>query len=274
MNRTVCLGLLLLALFSATTVHAQGTVGALRRLLESGRVPAERQGTILEMICTRGEPDDLAVAFQMLSKPGALSFDLQRKVMELLTDAAITRKVKPSGDLSAIAKFIAGDEAATDRRRQAAAIRLAATWKLKEVASTLSDLAKDPKAAPALQQAALDGLVSIGGAESKKTLEQVIASAPSNTVKIAAAAALAKSDSTAGADAIANLLAKVQSQDDVGPMLDAELSRKDGADKLAAALKAKAPPADAAKMALRYIYSIGRSDAELSDVLSKASTLR
>src|SRR5690349_14664979 len=40
--------------------YAQGAVSALRKLLDSGRVPPERQGAILEMICTRGEPDDLA----------------------------------------------------------------------------------------------------------------------------------------------------------------------------------------------------------------------
>jgi putative heme-binding domain-containing protein len=54
-------------------------------------------------------------------------------------------------------------------------------------------------------------------------------------------------------------------------MLDALLSRKEGADKLASALQKNPPPADAAKLALRHIYSVGRSDQELSDVLSKAA---
>src|SRR6267378_2108336 len=66
-----------------TLAHAQGAVASLRRLLDSGRVPPERQGQILEMICTRGEPDDLAVPFNMLNKPGALSAEHKRKVIEL-----------------------------------------------------------------------------------------------------------------------------------------------------------------------------------------------
>ena len=51
------------------------------------------------MICTRGEADDLAVVVKLLDKPDALSPEMKRKVLELLTDAAVTRKVKPSGDL-------------------------------------------------------------------------------------------------------------------------------------------------------------------------------
>src|SRR5205085_5520295 len=94
--------------------HAQGAVSSLRRLLDSGRVPPERQGQILEMICTRGEPDDLAVPFNMLNKPDALKPELKRKVIELLTDAATTRNVKPSGDLSSLAKLIDGPDAAKD----------------------------------------------------------------------------------------------------------------------------------------------------------------
>src|SRR5690349_6049582 len=131
----IVVGLVCIVLFalSPIEVHGQGAVGSLRRLLESGRVPADRQGTILEMICTRGEPDDLAAVFQLLDRPGALTPAMKRKVLELLADAATTRKVKPSGDLSSLAKLVESAEAAKDRRLQAAAIRLAAVWKLSAI---------------------------------------------------------------------------------------------------------------------------------------------
>jgi hypothetical protein len=48
-------------------------------------------------------------------------------VIELLTDAAVTRKVQPAGNLTALAGLIEGDAAACDAR-QRAAIRLAAAW--------------------------------------------------------------------------------------------------------------------------------------------------
>src|SRR5262245_35250939 len=89
----------LLIVHPSDTAFAQGAAGAMVRLLESGRVPPERQGTIIEMICTRGEADDLAVIFKMLAKPDGMPSTLRRKVLELLTEAATTRQVKPSGDL-------------------------------------------------------------------------------------------------------------------------------------------------------------------------------
>jgi len=223
------------------------------------------------MICSRGESDDLAVVVKLLDQPGAMTPETKRKVLELLLDAAVTRKVKPSSDLTVLARLIDGPEAAKDRRLQAGAIRLAAAWKLGEVTDTLVRLATNDKASQSLQQAALDGLVAIGGAKSRQTIEQLAKGGQSTAIRLMAAGALARIDAQAGAVAAADVLKRVGPQDDVGPMLDALLSRKEGAQLLAAAIEKGPPTADAAKMALRHMYSVGRSDAELSDVLSKAA---
>lgn len=223
------------------------------------------------MICTRGEPDDLAVPFNLLNKPGALQPDLQRKVLELLADAAASRNVKPSGDLAPLAKLIDGPAAAKDRRLTAAAIRLAGAWKLAEVNDTISRLATGAKNNTSLRQAAIDALVAIGGTTNHKTLDELATEDKSTAIRIYAAAALARLDTPAAATAAANLLTTVGPSDDIGPLIDALLNRKDGADQLAAALKAKQPPRDAAKMALREMYAVGRSDAELSNILSAAA---
>jgi putative heme-binding domain-containing protein len=254
-----------------SAANAQGATASLRRLLESGRVPAERQGAIVEMIVTRGEADDLAFVFQMLGQEGQLSPDTKRKIVELLTEAARNRDVRPSGDLSPVAKLIEGDGADKDQRMQVAAIRLAAAWKLPEVAGTLQKLATSEKATPALQQAALQGLVSIGGDASRRTIEQLAKDSKSTNIRILAVAALARIDASAAADAAADVLLTAKEHDDVAPMLDSLLGRRDGAELLAAALAKQPPPADAAKLALRQIYSVGRSDQALSDVLSKAA---
>ena len=74
----------LLVVFAAnpSVVFAQSaTVAPLLRLLESGRLPAERQGTVVEMICTRGEAADLAVIVRRLVAPEGFSPELQPKVM-------------------------------------------------------------------------------------------------------------------------------------------------------------------------------------------------
>jgi len=255
----------------ARPAAAQGAVAPLRRLLESGRVPPERQGTILEMICTRGEADDLAVPFKLLIEPGKLEPKARLKVAELLTDAAVTRRVQPSGELSALATLIEGPAADQDRRLQAAAIRLAAAWKLVAIAPALEQLATSDQASQALRQAALEGLVSIGGKHARRTIESLASGGKSAAVRVLATAALARLDVKAASAAAADVLSHASAADDAGPMLDAILSRQEGADALAAALEKTPLPPDAAKLALRHVYSIGRSDAALSNVLSKAA---
>ena len=41
-------------------------VGPLMKLFQSGRLPAERQGTVVEMICKRGNAHDLKVVFDRI----------------------------------------------------------------------------------------------------------------------------------------------------------------------------------------------------------------
>jgi putative heme-binding domain-containing protein len=255
----------------ADRADAQGAVSSLRRLLESGRVPAERQGTIIEMICARGEADDLAVPFKLLTEPDRLTAETRRRVAELLLDAAVTRKVKPSGNLASITKLIDGEMAAQDRRLQATAIRLAAMWRVPQAANSLQGLATSDSTPAAARHAAIAALATIGGNENRHTIEQLVAASKNMSVRIEAAAALARLDTTAGAQAAADLLASAAASDELAPLLDALLGRQDGSDKLAKALAAKPPSADAAKLALRHMYSVGRSDAELSDILSRAA---
>lgn len=267
-----CSVLVVVFVLLASPLLAQSsTVAPLIKLLESGRVPAERQGTIVEMICNRGEAADLAVVVKLLARPEGLKPAVRRKVIELLTDAAVTRKVRPAGDLSALLSLIEGEAAAKDPALRRAAIRLAAAWKLSAVAGTLRDLAIGDNADPALQQAALAGLVTLGGTENRATIEEVARLGKSVDLRAQAVAGLARLDTSAAATAAADVLKIAKPQDVLEPMLAALLGRQEGAEKLAQALAADPPSADAAKLTLRHMYAIGRSDQALSDVLSKAA---
>jgi putative heme-binding domain-containing protein len=246
-------------------------VGPILKLLQSGRLPAERQGTVVEMVCKRGNASDLAYVFAQLQKPGAFTPALRRQTLEWLTDAAVNRKVKPAGDLAPLGNLISDETAAKDPALLQAALELASVWKVASIVPELQSLALNPKTSDALQQVAIDGLVNIGNAESRQTIETLAREGKSTAVRLRAAAGLAKLDIAAAAALAPAILAKVTPQDDPAPLVSAFLNRQGGADKLAAALaKTKLPP-DAAKLALRYMYSVGRSDPALSDVLSKAA---
>jgi putative heme-binding domain-containing protein len=258
---------ILLLLACPGITFAQGAAGPLVRLLESGRVAPDRQGQIVEMICTRGEAADLAVVFQRLVKEDGFPPALRRRAAELLADAAVTRKVKPAGDLSAIAGLLT----AKDKELQIAAIRLAAIWKLASVGEPLRKLAADDQASDKLRQAAIEGLVNLGDAASKTALATLATKGESTKVKLLAAAGLAKLDIQQAAHLGAAALSGASDKDDPTPLVDALLGRQGGAEALAAELAKQKLPADVAKQALRHMYSVGRSDQALSDVLSQAA---
>lgn len=253
---------------SAVAQSTTGSVAPLIKLLKSGRVPPARKPAFIENICSKGEAGDLAFVFQQAAA-GDFDAPLTAKVLQLLTDAAVVRKVKPSGDLAAIEKLLQPSAASAGVRL--AAVRLAGTWKVEGVADELRAIVADDKLDDALRGAAVDGLGALGTPDAKQALGRAADSAASATIRFRAAAALAKLDLEQASTVAAKALANAGASDDVGPLLDAFLTRKGGPDKLAASLKSAGLTADAAKLGLRYMYSVGRSDAGLSNVLSTAA---
>jgi putative heme-binding domain-containing protein len=244
-----------------------GSVAALVKLLESGRLPAERRGAVVELICSRGNADDLAF---VLDTTVGDDFDVATRlnILELLTDAAVTRKVKPAGDLNSVVRLLAPS---IDPKLRRAAVRLAAVWKIPTAAEPLRSIAGDARADEALRVAAIDGLALSTDKAGREALARLVADDASAEVRFRSAAALVKLDPTGSVEIAANTLARATADDDVGPLIDAFLTRKGGADRLAKALATAKPTTDAAKVALRYVYSVGRSDAELSRVLGEAA---
>ena len=89
-----------------------------------------------------------------------------------------------------------------------------------------------------------------------------------------AVAALARLDVDAAAQkAVTVLRGAAGGHQDLAPMMAAFLNLQGGADKLAAVVTANHIPADAAKVALRAMYALGRTDAGLVAELSKAAGL-
>src|SRR5436853_5231855 len=100
MFRIASLSILLLLTSTALRADEPSPAAPLMKLLQSGRLPAERVGTVVEMICQKGNAKDLAYVFEQLQKPDVYKPAVRLKIVELLTDAAVVRKVKPEGELS------------------------------------------------------------------------------------------------------------------------------------------------------------------------------
>jgi putative heme-binding domain-containing protein len=242
-------------------------VGPLLKLYRSGKLPQERQPAVIEMICARGNEHDLRVVFEKLIDPAAMTPEARQKAIAGLTDAAGTRKVKPAGDLSDLAKLL--DE--NDPKVRLGAVRLVAACHVAEATSSLRKLALDENSNQDLRRAAINGLVTLGGDASRETLAELAQKSASTQVRLQAAAGLAAFDVRFAANHSANVLTSATPQDDFTPLLESFFNRKDGSQELAASLKSVKLSIDVAKKLLRTMYSMGRSDAELSSVLSNAA---
>ena len=251
--------------------EVESAVGPLMKLFQSGRLPAERQAAVVEMICNRGNANDLKVIFEKALQPEGFAPELRQKSLQWLTDAAVTRKVKPAGELAPLEKLVVGADAIKNPSLQQAAIKLASTWKDAAISPALQSLAFDQKVSAELRRVAIEGLVAIGDSTSKTTLSKLVGKDSPLTVRMQAAAGLSGLDLPQASQAAAAILSDSTPKDEPDDMLAAFLDRKGGADELAKAISSQKLNADVAKRSLRYMYSVGRSDASLSDVLSKAA---
>ncbi|MGH7129944.1 MAG: hypothetical protein ACREIV_15340, partial [Planctomycetaceae bacterium] len=271
-HSTFVSGLVILAsTVPALASEPGGTAGPLLTLLKSGRLPEERVGTVVELVCQRGGPAELGYVYQQAIREDGYTGELRQNTLDWLADAARTRKVRPEGDLSGIAKLI--DPQHPDRRPQTqlTAIRLAGLWKVESAAGNLQSIALNTATKPQQLDATIDALANIGGESGRETIAALTTAERPLPVRYQAVAAMTRFDLAAAAERAADALADTGEDDDPAAMIDAFLERRGGPQQLAASLKQQPPSADVAKRVLRYIYSVGQTDAALGDVLSAAA---
>lgn len=244
---------------------------ALVRLLKGGRVPPERQGTVLEMIGKRGSAADLGYVFERALEPGGFAPAVRVKALEGLAEAAQNRRLRPDGALERIGSIVGDPGSDVSLRR--AATRLAGRWQLEPLADAFHELAASRDVDATLSIAAIEALAELGGGAGRSRLLRLAEPGRGRDLTMRAVAGLARIDAEAAAERARSLIADSEDSDDLTPLIASFLDRRGGSEILAAAL-AKAPVSpDAAKRGLRAMYALGRSDAELVAVFSKQANL-
>ena len=244
--------------------QAPSPAASMVRLLESGRVPADRQGTIVKLICDRGNSEDLTTVFNLAAEPGHWPDSLRKDAFSQLLDASRNRDVQPEGDLSAVAK-LAEDN---DPELRGLGLALIAEWNVVAAAPALEQLALNEQEATPLRQEALQALAKIDGERAQSTIKALASAEKSAAERSLAISVWAPINAKAAAEAAANYLQQLSDREDPAAVLDAFLSVQGGSEVLAKRLQETPPSEDVARLLLRRMYAIGRTDAELNDVLS------
>ncbi len=244
------------------------------KLLKSKRVPEARLYSIVDMIGKRGTAGDLDYIFEQAISSDGFPAPIKAKALEALVEAASNRDLRPAQGLNRLVALIGTGETRQGSSLEKTVVRLAGLWKLESAVEPLRSLAAKPSTDDALRAPALDALAAIGGQVGRSRIEGLCGPDIAPAIRIPAVASLAKLDVDVAAERAAEILAQpVSASRDLTPLLAAFLNHQRGSDVLAAAIGRHAPPADSAKLALRTIYALGRSDVTLVAALSRAAGL-
>ncbi len=262
------LALFCVALF-ATTIPASADDSPLVKLLKANRVPEARLPAILDQIGKRGSAADLGYLFERAVDPNGFPASARLKALDALAEAALTRKLRPEGDLARLGGIVARK---SDPAGCLAAIRLAGLWKVESLGKPLGDLAGAADTPADLRAAALEALAAIGDAN-RATIAALTKPGRPAEVRAAAVAALARLDVAGAAEAATAVARDAAPGQDLAPMLAPFLSARGGPAALAAAVSRADLPPDAAKLGLRALYALGSSEPGLVEALSKAAKI-
>ena len=241
------------------------------KLLKSGRVPEERQGAVIKMIGQRGGVADLDFIYQR-SLETSCPATIRAKSLDALVEAATTRGLKPDRDRDKLTGLMEESSGSPAPNLREPAVRLAGAWKLQEACSRLMELARSATVDGRLHGAAIDALATIGGPEGRSAIDNLAGRGSAMSVRLAAVAALTRMDAEAAAARAAELIPEAAAAGaDLRPLMEAFLNRQGGGAILAKAVGRRPIPPDAAKLALRAVYSLSQADSALLDALGKAA---
>jgi putative heme-binding domain-containing protein len=255
--------------FALEAIGSKSSVKPLVDLLQAGKVPADREESVLTTVATLGGPAELGMILDGVLKEDAASASRRATLLEGLLKAARLRNVKPAGDLYRIEKLLA----TKDENVRGAAARAIGLWKLEALRSRLFAIAEKEGNQTTQRQAALEGIVLLGGKESRDAIEKLTDVAYSSGVRSQAAAALASLDVKAAARHAIDVLSTGPKDADPTQLFMAFLEQKNGPTALADALKDKHLPPDLAKIGVRTVRNSVRQAPALIDAFTKAGNL-
>jgi len=225
---------------------------------------------LVQIAAERGDGDLLKSLLDSIL-PGGERHGKANQVKPILAsfaNAMETRKTKPSGELGSIEQLYED----SDPTVVALAFDVAIAWNAasqEKVLKAASDIQKDA----AIRLAAIRALGRLPGKDSRQSLIAIIHDGDQpESIRLSAIESLAKIGLQQAADATAKLLAKDQSISIVGAM-GPFLSRKQGPNVLAVALKGTEIPRDRAQLAMRAARGNSQNADKLIAAIQKAGGL-
>jgi putative heme-binding domain-containing protein len=255
--------------FALQAVGSAQAVQPLVALVRAGKLPKEREESVLSLIAALGGPPELGMVFDKVVAREGNSPGRQARLLEALEQAARQRGVRPAGDLVQVSALLDADS----ETLRAVVVRVAALWKLEALRPRIVDYAQAIRTPEPVRRAAIEALTLLGGPASREVLEQLCGSDRPLAVRRSAIIALVALDPEGAARQAVPVLVAHKEGDDPTEVFAAFLQRKRGAALLAKALANKKLPADVAKIGVRLVPPSERDTAALVAAITKAGDL-
>jgi putative heme-binding domain-containing protein len=255
-------------LFALKAVNTPGIVPAVVGLLKTGELRDGSEAEALNLLATLGGPADLRLAYD-IAADDKTSDGQRMQLLGALFDASVRRGVQPAGDLSAVLKLLTHKNDALRRL----VYRLAGAWKQESARAELERVMLSGEAYPE-RQAAIEGLLRLGGVQTIATLRAAAAEGQPAALRLAAAAGLA---SVSVDEFIGDIVASLQENGpstETAAVFSAVIDRKGGGDVLVAALAGKRLPSEAARTGLRVALGSARDLKSLVESLKTAGQIQ
>jgi putative heme-binding domain-containing protein len=254
--------------FALEAVGSPKVARLLVDLLHEGKIPTDRREGVLQLVAAIGTADDLHVVLDEAASD-RLPVAARSRLLGALLAAWQQRKAMPDAHPAALENLLRQD----DEPLRRAALRLVGHWKIVSLRGALASAALDRNSSAALREAALDGLVGLGGPDAVGVLEQLASSEWPHAVRAQAAVAMVRLDLSRAARQTVSVLAEAPPGLDPQPLFAALLSRREGPGMLAQALRGRVLPADIAKVGLRAARASGQPHEELIAALTAAGKI-
>jgi len=256
--------------FALVSIGSPDVVEPLLQLVFSGKVPADRQASVLTLAASLGQPPQLRrlfdIALDTAKSPPAMSASL----LTALGHSASVRQVRPAGDLQPLLPLFTSQ----DENLRTAATQLAGLWKLEAAREPLTKLVLQADQAMPVRLAAVVSLAQLGGQNSQKTFDTLATAQQPAELRNAALLAWASVNVQAASARTVELLGQSDpTKEDPAPLFQALLQRRNGQQALSSALSGKKLPADVAKVGLRVARSSPGDNTALIQALNQAAGL-
>jgi putative heme-binding domain-containing protein len=256
--------------FALQAAGETGVGGLLLKLVLDGKIKGDNYYPAMQAVIRLGDAKDVATVASLLADTGD-----PKQLDELLplVAAEVQRRKLPA--VPKVSELIPWNrlKGTFGSPGYCAALRLLGLWKYDKGREWLTGVVGSGDSTREMRQAAFDGLVSLGGPETVKTLAGFTEPKQPADVRRLAVVSLAQLDTPAAAKAAADILKGEKSPADAEPIFAAFLGRKGGAAELAKAIGDTKLSADVAKVGVRVARMSAAPDQKLIDMLTKAGGL-